>query len=459
MSRPELPFDGARAIARAVAAGEASAIEIVQAHLERIERLEPRLNAFISRNPAAMDDARQEVTGALAGVPITVKDLVLTRGMRTTAGSRTFGEGLPANQDAPVIRRLRRAGAIILGKTNLHELAMGVTTENEHFGPSRNPWDPSRIPGGSSGGSAVAVAAGLGVASVGTDTRGSIRIPAACCGVTGFKPTFGLIRTEGVVPLAPTLDHLGPLTRSVEDAALLAGVMSGWPRRGTRWLQVVDSDIAPGLRLGICDWFFTDIDAAIDGPVRDALGRFERGGFRLVPVTLRGLPEAHTASGVITSAEALAFHLQRLDGNPDGIGPLVRSRLEKGRALTAVDYVHAEHARALVRAEFAAAFHRADVLVAPTLPAAPPPIGESRMVRINGAEFPILDAYTRLTAVANMVGLPALSIPCGFTPEGMPVGLQLMAPPNREDLVLAAGAWLQRETDWHSRQPFSDLAI
>jgi len=452
MSTVDPIWSGARCIAQAVTAGEVSAVEIAEAHLARMEALEPGLNAFITRNPRAEADAAKAPAGPLAGVPISVKDLVLTRGMLTTAGSRTFGKGLPGKSDAPVVKRLRRAGAVLLGKTNLHELAMGVTTVNEHFGPARNPWDRQRVAGGSSGGSAVAVAAGMGAASVGTDTRGSIRIPAACCGVTGLKPTFGLIDTEGVVPLAHTLDHLGPITRSVEDAALMLGVMAGSKRNAARWMSAVDTAPDPGLRLAVCDALFDDVDAAIAGPVAEALDVFRRAGWSLESVEVPLLAEAHGASGVITSAEALAFHLDRLDANPEGIGPLVRSRLEKGRMLTAVDYVRAELTRALFTSHWVELFGHVDCVLAPVLAALPPRI-EEHHVMINGREGNTLDAFTRLTALANMAGIPALAIPCGFSAEGLPVSLELIAASGREDTLLALGAWFQRQTNWHERRP------
>ncbi len=452
MSNFDPIWSGVRRIAQAVAAGEVSAVEVAEAHVARIEALEPGLNAFITRNARAVHDARKIAPGPLSGVPLSIKDLILTRGMPTTAGSRTFGKGLPAKADAPIARRLRRAGAVFLGKTNLHELAMGVTTVNEHFGPARNPWDTSRVAGGSSGGSAVAVAAGMGAASVGSDTRGSIRIPAACCGITGLKPTFGLIDTEGVVPLAATLDHLGPMTRSVEDAALMLGVMAGNKRQAARWMQAVDDAPEPSLRLAICDALFEDVDGAIVTPVAEALDVFRRGGWSIDHVEVPLLAEAHAASGILTSAEALAFHIERLDANPEGIGPLVRSRLEKGRALTAVDYVKAEMTRALFTAEWATLFEGVDCVLAPVLAALPPRI-EEHHVMINGREGNTLDAFTRLTALANLAGIPALAIPCGFSADGLPVSLQLIAAQGREDVVLALGAWYQRQTNWHERRP------
>ena len=445
-------WSGVRRIAQAVASGEASAVEIAEAHVARMEALEPELNAFITRNARAVDDARKVGQGPLAGVPLSVKDLILTRGMPTTAGSKTFGKKLPARADAPVARKLRRAGAVLLGKTNLHELAMGVTTVNEHYGPARNPWDTSRVAGGSSGGSAVAVASGMGAGSVGTDTRGSIRIPAACCGITGLKPTFGLIDTEGVIPLAATLDHLGPMTRSVEDAALLLGVMVGNKRSAARWLHAVDDAPDPGIRLGVCDTLFEKVDAAIATPVSEALEVFRRGGWSIGEVQIPLLEEAHAASGIITSAEALAFHLERLEANPEAIGPLVRSRLEKGRALTAVDYVKANMTRALFTAAWGEAFQGVDCVLAPVLAALPPRIDEHN-VMINGEQSNTLDAFTRLTALANMAGIPALAIPCGISADGLPVSLQLIAAQGREDILLSLGAWYQRDTNWHARRP------
>ena len=446
-------WSGVRRIAAAVTSGEVSATEVVQAHLARIEALEPGLNAFIIRNPKAVVDAGKARQGPLAGVPISIKDLVLTRGMLTTAGSKTFGKGLPSRSDAPVVRKLRRAGAVLLGKNNLHEIAMGVTTVNEHFGPARNPWDTTRVAGGSSGGSAVAVAAGLGAASVGSDTRGSIRIPAACCGITGLKPTFGLIETEGVVPLAATLDHLGPMTRSVEDAAVMLGVMVGHKRKAARWLEAVDQSPDPSLRLAISDSLFENVDASITGPVMAAVDSFRDAGWSISQVEVPSLAEAHPASGVLTSAEALAFHIERLESNPDGFGPVVRSRLEKGRSLTAVDYVKAEMTRAIFTAGWHELFENVDCVLAPVLAATPPRIDDATSVMINGQEAATLDAFTRLTAPANMAGIPALSIPCGFTSSGLPVGLQLIAAQDREDLLLALGSWYQRQTNWHTRRP------
>jgi aspartyl-tRNA(Asn)/glutamyl-tRNA(Gln) amidotransferase subunit A len=341
---------------RRIAAGQATALGLTSEALARIAARNSELNAFLHVNRRAEADARRadravaagRRLGPLHGVPISIKDIILTRDMPTTAGSRSFGDGLVGPVDAAVVRRLRRAGAVLIGKTNLHELAMGVTTVNEHFGPTRNPRDPARVPGGSSGGSAAAVADGMGLGSVGTDTRGSIRIPAACCGVVGLKPTYGLVDTEGVIPLSPSLDHVGPITTTVVDAALMLGAMAGTPRQAARWLAAAEARERPTLRLGVCDWWLSDLAPGVEAAVRDALLAFAEAGFELREVTVEGLAEAHLASGVITGAEALAFHQQRLEQNPEGIGPRVRARMQKAYDLTAVDYVRAQEAQAMV---------------------------------------------------------------------------------------------------------------
>lgn len=457
MPDDSLPLLGLRAVVRRIATGEVSPVEVVDAVLERVHAFEPDLNTLIWQNPVARREAEQAdqarrqggLVGPLHGVPITIKDLILTREAPTTAGSRIFGEGLRSRHDAPVVRRLGRAGAILLGKTNLHEIAMGVTTVNEHFGPTRNPWDSTRVAGGSSGGSAAALAAGFGYGSVGTDTRGSIRIPAACCGVTGLKPTYGLVPTQDVIPLSWSLDHVGPMTRSVEDAAVLLGVMAGGRARVERWLAAVDST-PERLRIGLCRYYFRELDPAIERAIAEAIALFERAGHRLVDVEIAGLTEAHAASGVITGAEAYAYHEEHLRERPDGFGPLVRGRLERAASLTAVQLVRAERTRREIRVAFASAFDVVDCLIGATVPAFPPRIGETT-VRHGDREEPVLEAFTRLNSPQNMAGIPALVLPCGFGPDGLPVGLQLIAAAGREDVLLALGAEYQRETDWHTR--------
>jgi len=439
------------AVARLIARGELSPVELVNLTLERIERLEPGLNAFLQvLGPQALERARQLERGwkqrtrygALYGVPVSVKDLILTRDAPTTAGSRLYGDGIETETDALVVSRLRRAGAILIGKTNLHEIALGITSVNEHFGPVRNPWAPDRVAGGSSGGSAAAVAAGLGYASIGTDTRGSIRIPAACCGVTGIKPTTGLVPTDGVLPLSWTLDHVGPLTRTIEDAALVLGVIAGSQSRSARYMESLNRPVE-GLRIGLSEYHLRDLDPEVARAVEDAIQELAASGARLSNVEMPELDGALQDSLVIGGAEAAAIHERDVKSRPNAYGPKVRERLELGFGFSAVELVQAERKRLRVIAAFAEKFKEVDLLAGATLPVAASPIGAEQF-RVAGRDEPITDGYMRLTAPQSMGTVPAVSLPCGFTREGLPIGLQLMAPRLREELLFTVGAELQR---------------
>ncbi len=454
MADPAFLFSTLRELAKAIREHRVSPTEVVEATLARIERLNPALNAFIRVSDTALEAARAAEDSlrrgnhaSLLGVPISVKDLILTRGMPTTAGSKTFGPGLKSRRDAPVIALLRRAGAIIIGKTNLHEVALGVTSVNEHFGPVRNPWAPDRVAGGSSGGSSVAVAAALGYGSIGTDTRGSIRIPAACCGVVGLKPTYGLVSVDDVIPLSPSLDHVGPITRSVEDAAVLLGALVRRRNASERYLKAVDTPSAR-LRVGLSEFHLRDLDGAVGKSVQEAIEELRRQGHVLSHVSMPELEGSLAASGVITGTEAVEYHDTRLKEHPEGFGPNVRSRLEKGYAWSGVDYVRAQAKRREVTAAYEGVFRSVDCLVGATLPAVAPKIVDQQ-VYIDGVAVNTVEAFVRFNAPQNMAGLPALSIPCGRSPAGLPIGLQLIAAAGRDDIVLAVGAEFQRETDWH----------
>jgi aspartyl-tRNA(Asn)/glutamyl-tRNA(Gln) amidotransferase subunit A len=432
---------------------------VLEAARARIAALNPSLNAFLSLSDQALADARavddcarRGVAGPLAGVPVAIKDLLLGRDAPATAGSKIYGAGLASRRDATVIRRLRKAGAVIVGRTNLHEIALGVTNENEHFGPARNPWDRARVPGGSSGGSAVAVAAGLVPAAIGSDTRGSIRIPAAACGVTGLKPSYGLVPTAGVIPLAWSLDHVGPITRSADDAALLLGALVS--RGGQRYADALGRG-AHNLRVGVCQFLMRDLDGEIQRAVQDAIGVLARCGAVISDVTVPELDGTAEASGVIVLAEAAAHYEPYLRANPGGLGRAVRERLEGAFRLSAVDLARARQKDIELRRAMAAAFRRVDVLAGATLPALPPRIGEG-VVRDGSGEVPVLAAFPRLTAAWNLAGLPALSLPCGFSAGGLPIGLQLVAGGGRETTLFQAAGAYQRETEWHRRSPALD---
>ena len=446
-------------IANAITHRKASPVELVRDVLDAVARHNGSLNAYITvcadSAIAAAERLEQAVAqkkelGPLAGVPISVKDLVRTVDAPTTAGSKIFGDGLPPTEDAPVVRRLRKLGAIVIGKTNLHEVALGVTSANEHFGPARNPWNAEFVAGGSSGGSASAVAAGFCTASVGTDTRGSIRIPAAACGVTGFKPTYGLLPVEGVIPLAPSLDHVGPIAHTVIDAAWMLGAMTGSKATFERFVKALRTSTR-SLVIGISEFHLRDLDDDVGRAIDKALKVLSPLCKEMRDVDLPGLDGVQEASAVVTSAEAYAYHEAHLKKHPEAYGPKVRKRLEEGAKRSAADYLRAMETRSAVRRAFATCFDSVDVLVGATLPALPPRI-DAQEVEINGKGAKVVDAFTRLNGPQNMAGVPAMTVPCGLA-KGLPIGLQLIAAEGKDDVLLSLGAAFQRETHWHQRRP------
>ncbi|HSR13205.1 MAG TPA: amidase, partial [Thermodesulfobacteriota bacterium] len=387
--------------------GKISPVELTEALLERIRCLEPELNAFITvtagearkqARRAERELRKREWRGPLHGIPITLKDLFYTAGIRTTAASKILRNFVPA-ENAAAADRLYEAGAILLGKTNLHEFAYGVTSINPHFGPVRNPWDVRRIPGGSSGGSAAAVAAGMCVASMGTDTGGSIRIPSAACGVVGLKPTRGLVSLAGVIPLSQTLDHAGPICRCVEDAALMLEAVEG--ERGSRakshaYTRRLKEGIG-GIRVGIPrQYFFDRVRKEVKYFVLSACGELAGQGARLREVDMKGMPEAGHAVGVITVAEALAYHWNWFQKRPGDYGPDVRARLESNRDQRSVEYLQARQKRRAYTEAVEAVFQSVDVLAVPTLPVLPPLI-EEKEVQWGRATEDVRPALLRFT--------------------------------------------------------------
>jgi aspartyl-tRNA(Asn)/glutamyl-tRNA(Gln) amidotransferase subunit A len=437
--------------ARKLRAREVTALEITNACLRRIDELQPSVNAFIR---VMADQARRDAEtadrelasgrdrGPLHGVPIAVKDIIDVEGVPTTAASRVR-EGHVARADAPVITRLRDAGAVIIGKTNLDEFAFGTTSDNSAFGAVRHPLDPARSPGGSSGGSAVAVATGMALAALGTDTGGSIRIPAAACGIVGLKPTLGEVSTEGVVPLSKTFDHVGPFACTVGEARLLYRAMSANGadlRASAADLRSSGADLprsAKDLRLGIPRGYLTDL---LD---RDVRARFDETAAALggagATLTDVSIPHASMTPAVyihIHSSEGATYHARTLDTMPDRYTPVVRSRLEVGRYVLAQDYQRAMEGRELLRREVDAALESCDALILPTLPIAAPPAG-AESVLVNGASEPVRALMLRLTQLFNVTGNPAISIPCGVTADGLPVGLQLVGHRNETEALLS----------------------
>ncbi len=437
--------------ARKLRARDVTALETTIACLRRIEELQPSLNAFIrvmaeeARRDA--DAADRELAagrdrGPLHGVPIAVKDIIDVKGVPTTAASRVR-EGHVARADAPVITRLRDAGAVIIGKTNLDEFAFGTTSENSAFGPVRHPVDRARSPGGSSGGSAVAVATGMALAALGTDTGGSIRIPAAACGTSGLKPTLGEVSTDGVVPLSKTFDHVGPFARTVGDLLLLHQAMSA----RSRDLQSSGADLprsATDLRLGIPRGYLTDL---LDGDVRarfdEAAAALRSAGATLTDVSI---PHASMTPAVyvhIHSSEAATYHARTLDAVPDRYTPVVRRRLEVGRYVLAQDYHRAMEGRELLRRDVDAALAGCDSLLLPTLPIAAPPAGAESVI-VNGTPELVRALMLRLTQLFNVTGHPAISIPCGVTSDRLPVGLQIVGHHNQTERLLSVAHVIEK---------------
>jgi aspartyl-tRNA(Asn)/glutamyl-tRNA(Gln) amidotransferase subunit A len=456
MNAGELAFASIEPLAQQLRKKKLSPVELIQTMLARIERLNPQLNAYLTVTAEqALGDARRaerEILrgrwrGPLHGVPISLKDNICTLGVRTTAGSKILRDFIP-QRNATVVRRLRGAGAIVLGKTNLHEFAYGVTTNNPHFGPTRNPWDPARIPGGSSGGSAAAVAAGLCFLSVGSDTGGSIRIPAALCGIVGFKPTFGLVSCHGVVPLAASLDHVGPLARTVPDAAILLGVLAGRDIGASRASK-------RRLRLGWPrGYFWEKLDEEVRRLVEAAARSFEREGCALEEIALPHLSDSVEPSTQIALAEARHFHESAgyYPARAEDYSEEVRKRLELGGQIRAIEYLEALEVRQQVRGEFDAALANVDAILAPTVPVAAPRIAEER-VRIGTEEEAVRGALLRLNRPANFTGHPAISVPCGFTRAGLPVGLQIIGRAFEEALLLRLAGVYEQSHKWCAARP------
>lgn len=445
-----------------------SPVELVNQALARIRLLNPKLNSFIT---VTEQEARQEALaaereirrghyrGPLHGIPISIKDLFATRGVRTTAGSKVLGGWIP-NYDATAVAKLRAAGAIVVGKTNMHEFAYGVTNDNPHYGPARNPWDPRLVPGGSSGGSGAAVASSQSVASLGSDSGGSIRIPSALCGIVGLKPTYGRVSRFGAIPLAWSLDHVGPMTKSVEDAAILLNVLAGPDPKDASasnhpvpdYRQALTRNIA-GVRLGIPEqYFFEHVNPEIRRAVEAAIAKLQELGAHVVPVATPHLENCAAMEAHITLAEATSYHQPYLKMKADDYGPGVRTDLEAGRYLLATDYVKSQRARTLLQKDFAAAFQRADVIVSPTLPTFPPAVGEVYAQSGDLREH-IIDAFLRFNIPYDLTGLPAISVPCGFSSQGLPIGFQIAGRAFDEAKVLRVAYAYEQNTDWHLRRP------
>jgi aspartyl-tRNA(Asn)/glutamyl-tRNA(Gln) amidotransferase subunit A len=444
-----------------------SPVELTEAYLQRIERLDGQLNSFLRVLPdearAAARAAETEIgrgdwRGPLHGVPLGIKDLFDVAGVPNTLGSKVLLDNVPTT-DATVVQRLRQAGAVILGKHNLHEFAFGITSENPHFGVVRNPWNLDRVPGGSSGGTAAAVAAGLCVGGLGSDTGASIRAPASWCGVSGIKPTYSRVSRAGVLPLAWSLDHPGPIARTVGDCATLLQAIAGPDPRDPTASQEPVPDYSADLHLGVAglrigvprEHYFDQVEPSVEQVVRRAIEQLSGLGARIEEVSLPHVRHAQAAGNVIMSSEAAAWHHDWLRDRPGDYGADVLLRIRGGLLVRATEYLHSQQLRTLLQQDFAAAFERVDVVLGPTMPLVAPLIG--RTFEPSGTfNLAPRGIANRLTVPCNLTGMPAMSVPCGFA-DGLPVGLQIMAPAFAESLVLRVGAAYEAATDWHRQRP------
>jgi aspartyl-tRNA(Asn)/glutamyl-tRNA(Gln) amidotransferase subunit A len=445
----------------ALRARSVRALDLTELALRRIATREPELNAFITVTAdAARERAKNnDVRGALAGAPIALKDLFDVAGVPTSGGSRLFAANVPT-EDSAVARRLFDAGAVSLGKTNLHEWAFGVTNDNPHFGPTKNPWAPDRIPGGSSGGNAAALVAGMCFGAIGSDTGGSIRIPASLCGVVGLKPTYGRTSLSGAIPLAWSLDHAGPMARSVRDAALLLQIIAGYDPRDPASVDVPIDDYSAdiesgvqGLRIGVVHGRFFGRLEANEQPAPDvgaavgaAIALLANEGARCEDVELPRVDELRETQAVIIGTEAGAYHQNRLAAHRADYGADVAKRIDLGLSRSGPSYALARRTRDELRRVYADALAGWDAIVLPTTPiTAPDRLGQDAV-----AAAATLTAYT---SAFNLTGLPAISVPCGFDRAGLPIGLQFVARPWAEARLLRVARAYERVTSWSERRP------
>jgi len=455
-----LHFSTVTEIGAQLRSGTLSSVELTERMLERIASLDGALNAYITVTAGqAREQARQADAelasgrdrGPLHGVPIALKDLIATRGIRTTGGSRVYEHWIP-DHDAAVVRRLAAAGAVLLGKTNLHELAFGSTSVNPFFGPVANPWKLDHHPGGSSGGSAAAVAAGMAYAAIGTDTGCSIRQPAQCCGIVGHKPTFGLVSKAGVMPLVSSMDHVGPLTRCVRDAAIVLQAIAGHDPDDPYCVDRPVPDFAAQLERGVVGtrigvprgFFFEGGDSEVTELVSASLEIFEYLGARIEDIALPDVERAYQA-GDVTFVEIVEANGPAMRANPELFSPAFRQRYDAVARSTADDYVAAQELREAFRSQVAAAMADYDVLAVPTSTVAAAPIA---------AQPPAHAIERRKNAsIFNFTGQPAISVPCGATRAGLPVGLMLAGRPFEDATVLRFAAAFERATSWHEQHP------
>ncbi len=468
MDTTELCYLSAGQLSRLIQSKEVSPVEVVEAHLTRIDALEPTLNSFITLLPdqamAAARRAEQDIQagqyrGPLHGIPLGLKDLYYARGVRNTSGSRIFDDFVP-DFDCTVAARFNEAGTILLGKLNLHQFAFGPTGENPDYGHMHNPWNPDLIAGGSSGGSGSAAAAGECTLTMGTDTGGSIRIPSALCGLAGLKPTYGRVSRHGISVLSWSLDHPGPMTRTVKDCALVMNAIAGYDPNDPAsanvpvpdYTRALTGDIK-GLRVGVPkEYFEVPVAPQVEQSVRRAIDVLGELGATVTEVSWPMYHYAPAISSAILMAEAAAYHSRLVRARGPQIAPAVRLRIEAGLFISAADYVQAQQARTLFDRQSRDIFNDVDILAGPMEPITAHKIGATE-VQVGDVTVGSVPALTQYTRAFNLNGFPAATVPCGFSDEGMPIGLQLAGRPFDEETVLRTAHAYEQATEWHGRRP------
>ena len=468
MDTLEICYMSAGDLSKLVQNKEISPVEIIEAHLTRIDATEPVLNSFITlladeargaALQAEKDIQAGRYKGPLHGIPVALKDLYNTGGVRTTSGSRIFDNFIPT-EDCTVAAKFQQAGAILVGKLNMHPFAYGPTGENLDYGHMHNPWNPDMVTGGSSGGSGSAAAAGQCTITTGSDTGGSIRIPAALCGIVGLKPTYGLVSRHGLTALSWSLDHPGPMTRTVEAAAITMNVIAGHDPKDVASAKVDIPDYTSaltgdikGLRIGIVkEYFETPLDPQVRKAVMDAIGLLESMGAEVKEVSYPMFNQSQAISSTVLMSEATAYHRDLLEKDGHQIYEPVRQRLEAGLFISAAEYLRAQQARTIFDHQGRRLLDDVDLLAGPTEPVTAPEIMASK-VMAGEQEVGVVGALTQYTRPYNINGFPAISVPCGFSDENMPIGLQLAGKPFDELTVLRAAHAYEQATDWHTRRP------
>ena len=468
MDSLEICYMSAGSLSKLVESKKVSPVEIIDAHLSRIDATEPILNSFITlladesriaARQAEKDIQSGKYKGPLHGIPVALKDLYNTAGVRTTSGSKIFDTFIPA-EDCTVASKFHQAGAILIGKLNMHPFAYGPTGENLDYGHMHNPWNPEMITGGSSGGSGSAVAAGQCTITTGSDTGGSIRIPAALCGIVGLKPTYGLVSRWGLTALSWSLDHPGPMVRTVEDAAMTLNVMAGHDPKDIASAKVDIPDYTSaltgnvrGLRIGMPkEYFEAPLDPQVRKAVEDAISVLEGMGAEVKEVSFPMFNESQAISSTVLMSEATAFHRDLLERDGHQLYEPVRQRLEAGLFISAADYLRAQQARTLLDQQGRRLLDDVDILAGPTEPITAPEILAPKVLA-GEQEIGVVGALTQYTRPYNINGFPAISVPCGFSDTNMPIGLQLAGKPFDEMTVLRAAHAYEQASNWHTQRP------